>query len=168
MILLISTCAEELHELEFVKPIEDILRKSKIPYSTKHYKNISESDLKKADKVIICGTSLQDNEFLKDLKKFEWIKNFEEPLFGICAGAHVIGIILGYKIKKKKEIGLKKLNLRKEFLGVKSEMQVYHLHGLQVLPETFKHPKKEIYATLFHPEVRNKEIISNFVTPKCF
>jgi GMP synthase (glutamine-hydrolysing) len=162
MILLISTCAEELHEFEFVKPLEDILRKSKISYSAKHYKNISESDLKKTDKIIICGTSLKDNKFLEDIKKFEWIKSFEKPIFGICAGAHIIGIILGYKIKKKKEIGLKMLNIKKSFLGVKREMQVYHLHKLKVLPEIFKHPKREIYATLFHPEVRNNELIINF------
>jgi len=67
---------------------------------------------------------------------------------------------LGYKLKKNKQIGLKEINIKKEFLGVKGKIQAYHLHQFHVLPDLFK--KDNIYATLFHPEVRNKEIIENF------
>ena len=38
-ILIISTCKEKLHELEFVKPIEKILLKNEIQFSTINYKN---------------------------------------------------------------------------------------------------------------------------------
>jgi|TARA_Y100000034_G_scaffold135819_1_gene209308 GMP synthase (glutamine-hydrolysing) len=159
MILLINICNEKLHELEFVKPIEDILNKNNIEFKTKHYSKIIKNDLK-SDKIIICGTSLKDNDFLKNLKYFEWLRNFNKSVLGICGGSHIIGLILGNKLKKKKEIGLKEINIKKEFLEIKGKRKVYHLHNLQVLPETFNH--QNFYATLFHPEVRNKKLIVNF------
>ena len=159
MILIINVCKEKLHYYEFVKPVEDILSKNKIKFFTKHYKKISKADLEKAAKIIICGTSLKDNKFLKDFKKFQWIKTFGKPVFGICGGAHIIGLICGGKLKEKKEIGMKETKI-KNFLGVKGKKQVYHLHKFYVLPDVYKN--KKIYATLFHPEVRNKEIVVNF------
>ena len=77
MILIINLCKEKLHYYEFVKPIEDILKNKKIGFFTKNYKKISADDLKEAEKIIICGTSLKDNEFLEDINKFEWLKNFK-------------------------------------------------------------------------------------------
>ena len=157
-ILIINICNEKLHKLEFVKPIEDILNENKIKFKTKHYKNLIKKDLL-TDKIIICGTSLRDNNFLKNIKEFLWIKNYKKPLFGICGGSHIIGLISNHKLKNKKQIGLKEIKINK-FLGIQGKKQVYHLHNFQVLPETFN--QENFYATLFHPEVRNKEIIVNF------
>lgn len=161
MILVINICKEKLHELEFVKPIEDILKKNNTKFVTKHYKKLKENDLKKAEKIIICGTSLKDNNFLNDIRLFSWIKDFKKPIFGICGGSHIIGLILEYKLKKNKEIGLKEINIDEEFFGIKGKISVYHLHGLEVLPEVYH--KDNIYATVFHPEVRNKNMIENFI-----
>ena len=158
MILLINICKEKLHELEFVKPVEDILIKNKIKGFIRHYSCLTKKDLEKADKIIICGTSLRDNEFLDKINKFSWIKNYKKPILGICGGSHIIGLTLGKELKKQKEIGLKEININ--FLGVKGERKVYHLHGFHTLPEVFN--KENFYATLLHPEVRNKEIIVNF------
>lgn len=160
MILIINICKELLHALEFVNPVEDILKANEIPFFTKHYGKLSQQDIKKADKIIICGTSLADNEFLKNLKEFSWIKHYKKPILSICGGAHIIGLILGYKLKKNMQIGLKDVALSHEFLGVKGKLQVYHLHQFYVLPELFK--KDNLYGVLFHPEVRNKDIIVNF------
>ena len=160
MILIISICAEKLHELEFINPIEDILIKNKKKFLTKHYPKITDADLKKYNKVIICGTGLKDNYFLENINTFNWLKNFEKPVFGICGGAHIIGLILGNKLKKKKEIGLKEIEI-KNFLGISGKREVYHLHQFYVLPEIFH--KDNFYGTLFHPEVRNREIIENFL-----
>lgn len=160
MLLIISICKEKLHYFEFVKPIENILKNQNARFITKHYLELKESDIKKADKIIITGTSLMDNDFLMHLDRFSWIKNCAEPLLGICGGAHIIGLTLGYKLKNKKEIGLKEINVDKEFLGVKGKLQVYELHQFYVLPEVFH--RTNLYATLFHPEVRNKTIIENF------
>ena len=160
MILIIDICKERLHAFEFVKPIEDILKNNKFDHFVKHCLDITEAEIKKADKIIICGTSLADNDFLKHMKKFSWIKYYEKPILAICGGAHITGLLLGYKLKKKKQIGLKEIILKREFLGVKGKRNVYHLHQFYVLPELFK--KDNFYATLFHPEVRNKDMIVNF------
>ncbi len=175
MILLISTCQETLHNLEFVKPVEDILKENKIKYSTKHYSKLSNNDLKKADKIIICGTGLKDFQLMDNLNKFDWIKNFEKPILGICAGMQIISIIFGSNFKKKTEISFYEENFTKEFLSLKGENKVYLLHNYYVtlpkefeeftkskIPKAIKHKSREIYGVLFHPEVRNKFLIKEF------
>jgi GMP synthase (glutamine-hydrolysing) len=176
MILIIKTNKEKLHDYEFVKPIEDILKDNKKEFFTKHYGEVKEEDLKKVGKVIICGTSLKDNNYNKDLKKFDWIKEFDGSLLGICAGMQIVGGVFGCKIKKGGEIGYFHERFEKDFLGLNEEVQVYHLHNNYIdvnkdfevfssskFIQAVKLEKKEIYLTLFHPEVRNKELIKNFI-----
>jgi GMP synthase (glutamine-hydrolysing) len=179
MILIISTCKNKFHELEFVKPIEDILKANNIKFQTKHYSQISQKDINNSNKIIISGTSLTDNEFIKsdNLKKFSWIRTYNKPILGICAGAHIIGLTFGGNLKSKKQIGMIKITFNKEFLGIKDLQEVYNLHGLYVdfkklkdfdiyaenqCPQAIKHKKLPIYCTLFHPEIRQKEMIINF------
>lgn len=172
MILIINTCSEKLHYYEFVKPIEDILKKD---FITKHYSDLIEKDLEMSDKVIICGTSLNDNQFIKDIEKFSWIKNFEKPLLGICAGFQILGLVFGGELKKKLEIGYFHEDFIEKFFGLIGKQEVFHLHnnyisfgedfrvysGTQV-PQAVKHKEKEIYGVLFHPEVRQKEMVLEF------
>lgn len=173
MILIISTCKEKLHELEFVKPIEEIISKN---FKIVHYSKLTKKDLEKADKIIICGTSLQDNEFSKHINKFQWIKTINKSILGICAGMQIISLIFGGKSKKKTEIGFYKENFKKEFLSLKNGHEVYHLHNNYItlpkefikftnskIPQAIKHKNKEIYGVLFHPEVRNKKLIKEFI-----
>lgn len=176
MILLISTNSEPLHKLEFVKPIEEILNKRKIEFKTIYYSELNNSHINKSSKIIIAGTSLQDNKFLRNIKKFEFIKSYHKPLLGICAGMQIISLIYGSELKKKTEIGYYLEFFDKEFLSLQGEHEVYHLHNnYTTLPEDFisytkgkisqaiKHKEKEIYGVLFHPEVRNKKLIENFI-----
>jgi len=173
MILIVNVCKEKLHYFEFVKPVEEIV---KTDFVTKHYSEISEDDLEKADKVIICGTSLKDDGFVDGLDKFGWIKNFEKPVFGICAGFQVMGMVFGGKPKKKLEIGFFHEKFSEEFLGLVGDNEVYHLHNNYVefsdefnvfnegkIAQAVKHKHKEIYGVLFHPEVRQKEMVLRFV-----
>ena len=175
MILLVSTCSEKLSELEFVKPIEKILKEMKLASFTKHYLEINKPNLEKADKIIICGTALNDFDYVNNLNDFFWIKDCEKPIFGICSGMQIIGMFFGSKPKRKKEIGIGKINLRKEFLGMKENFEGYFLHNLSVTKANFeiladsgtdisaiKHKTKPIYGVLFHPEVRNNILIEEF------
>ena len=189
MILIINVCKERLHYFEFVKPIEDILKGD---FFTKSYLEISEEDLEMADKVIICGTSLKDFDYFNNLEKFSWLKDFEKPILGICAGCQIINSVFGgfvgdegkhnnsmrnKKLKDRKEIGFFGISFKKNFLGYEGKLDVYELHKLSIvkIPKDFescaendkgiqfiKHKEKDIYGTLFHPEVRNKEIVLNF------
>ncbi len=180
MILIISTCADVLHENEFVKPIENILNENDIWYYTKHYKEVNDKDLKKCSKVIISGTSLEDNQYFKDISLFFWIKEFHKPILGICSGMQIIGLVFNGKTKKMKEIGFYKERFLRNFLSIQfnKDIEVYHLHNSYVtLPKEFesyaisypekvvqamKHTSKEIYGVLFHPEVRNPGMILEF------
>ena len=178
MILIINICHEKLHYYEFVKPIEDILRKGGVGFFTKYYKDITDSDLEKSLKVIICGTSLKDGEFVKDVSEFSWVSSFDKPLLGICGGMQVIGLLNGRDSKKGEEIGFYTEKFKKPYLGLENDAEVYHLHNNYIdfsdlkdfeiysggkFIQAVKHVGKEIYGVLFHPEVRNKEMILEFI-----
>ena len=89
----------------------------------------------------------------------------------------VIGLLFGGKLKKKTEIGFYYEDFKKDFLGLKGNQEVYHLHNNYVdnwdefdvycsgdeIVQAIKHKDKKIYGCLFHPEVRNKVMIINFI-----
>jgi GMP synthase (glutamine-hydrolysing) len=120
---------------------------------------------------------LKDNDFLSNIERFKWILECEKPILGICGGMQVIGMIFGGKVKKEQEIGFSKENFYKNFLGLFGEKEVYHLHNYYVdfsnndfkifaggsVSQAVKHHEKEIYGVLFHPEVRQKDMIRNFL-----
>lgn len=175
-ILIINICKERLHYFEFVKPLEDILKKNNIKYFTIHYKKLRKKDLEKTSKIIICGTSLKDNEFTENINKFLWIKNIKKSILGICGGMQLIGLEFKGRLKKRTEIGFYKENFKIDFLGLNGENEVYHLHNNYIalsrefeifsknkIIQAVKHKAREIYCVLFHPEVRNKKMILNFV-----
>ncbi|MFT4244267.1 MAG: glutamine amidotransferase-related protein [Candidatus Woesearchaeota archaeon] len=100
-ILIISTCTYKLHELEFVKPVETIIKllqktnKKSLKYTiiSIFEKNIFDiSFLKKFSHIIICGTALKDFKYLSSSfqELFFNLKMLQIPTFGICAGAQLI------------------------------------------------------------------------------
>jgi GMP synthase (glutamine-hydrolysing) len=175
MILIVQICNLEFHYLEFVKPIEDILHRNNIAFESIHYKMLTDKLITRADKIIISGTSLKDNKFLNDINDFIWITELNKPILGICGGMHILSLIFDGKLKKQQEIGLTEIIFKKEFLGIKGKKQVYELHNFYVESKSYeiigkskkcsqavKHKQKPIYGVLFHPEVRNKDLITNF------
>ena len=175
MILLISTCSEKLNEEEFVRSISKIIEKD---VSINHYSSINKADLDKASKVIICGTSLKDNEYLKHLKEFDWLKSIEKPVLGICSGMQVIALQFGAKLIKNKEIGMTSIRVIKPNPLFSHDFKAYELHGkgladldnFEILAtstysvQAIKHNSREIYGIMFHPEVRNEQIVKNFLS----
>ncbi|MEF8848228.1 MAG: gamma-glutamyl-gamma-aminobutyrate hydrolase family protein [Candidatus Thermoplasmatota archaeon] len=177
MILVLNICKEVLHSLEFVKPIEDIIKRNGSNYVTHKYDEIEEKKIIKFDKVIICGTSLYDSFYLKNIERFKWIKSFKKPILGICAGMQILLLINGGTLHKNKEIGLKRIYFKKEFLGLNREVEVYELHKYYVsskkvnvyaessfCPQAIKFRDYPYYGVLFHPEVRNKILINEFIS----
>lgn len=176
-LLIIDMCFEKdsLHFDEFVLPIIDIL-KNKIDFDIIHFLDLNEKKLNNYSHIIMCGTALKDFEYLNHLNKFYWIKNYKGYLLGICAGAQVIGKLFNSKIEKGLEIGL--INIEKvdedKILKNVNLTEVYSLHNnYSTVPKNFKlllqtkHPQLftngKIYACLFHPEIRNKKLIENFI-----
>lgn len=172
MIILLSTCSEKLSEEEFVKPVARIVGKCKI----QHYRE--KLDLKKNDRLIICGTALKDNDYLENLKRFNYLKDIGIPVLGICSGMQILCLINGSKLSKKKEIGLIDIKTTMPNKLFSGNFSAYSLHQNSVtLPKGFttiaksksiihavKHKEKEIYGIMFHPEVRNREMIEKFLT----
>lgn len=175
MILIIKTPNRKLHDFEFVKPIEDIVKRNKFEFISVHYSKINQELLKTAEKIIISGTSLKDNFYLDSINEFDWIEDFDKPILGICGGMHILGLVYDGDIKKCQEIGLTKIIFNDEVLGFKGEHLVYELHNLNIESKKFKtlamsesciqaikHKKKPFFGVQFHPEVRNKSLILNF------
>jgi GMP synthase (glutamine-hydrolysing) len=176
MILIIKTPNRKLHDLEFIKPIEDILIDNGFEYKSVHFSKLNKEILSEADKIIISGTSLKDNSFLDNIKKFNWIKDYDKPILGICGGMHILGLVYNGKIKKCQEIGLTEIIFKDDFLGFQGKHLVYELHNLNINSSDFnkigmsekciqatKHKNKPFYGVQFHPEVRNKSLIVNFL-----
>ena len=179
MILIVDLCYKKnsLSHNEFVLPIASIVKEIGEDFEIRYYREIGEKDLEKCEKVILCGTALKDNGYLKNLKKFEWMKNFEKPVLGICAGMQVVGLVFGAELEKKKEIGMTEIKIKKKNKLFSSDLNVYELHGFslknlenfEVLAEsekciqTIKHKQKEIYGIMFHPEVRQRQVVENFI-----
>ena len=171
MILIISTCQNRLSEEEFVKPIANLVD----DYRIKHYKDVGYVD--NYDKIIICGTALEDNRFLNNLNKFNWLKNTDKEVLGICSGMQIIALMFGSTLIKNKEIGMTQIKHKKTNRLFSKDLEVYELHnnGLKNLDnfnilaenekvQSIKHKEKPFYGIMFHPEVRNEEIVKNFIS----
>jgi len=177
-VLLVNICEEQLHTYEFVNPIADILRAKKINFFVRSYKQIGASDLDKCSKVIICGTSLSDFEYLTNISFFSWLSDFDKPVLGICGGMQIMGLVFGGKLKRKTEIGLFSELFTSSFLGLSGKTDVYHLHNAYIdfslltdfkvfaggkVSQAVQHLTKPFYGVLFHPEVRQKKLLEQFI-----
>ena len=169
MILLVNTCKEELSEMEFVRPVALLVKNHVI----KHYSRIKKGDIAAADKIIITGTALKDFDYLEG--NFDWLKNYDKPVLGICAGMQILAQTFDLPLEEDTQIGPQKVEVIKENKLCEGEFNAYFLHtkttsGFETLanskgkPCVIKHPEKEIYGIIFHPEVMNEQIIKNFLT----
>jgi GMP synthase (glutamine-hydrolysing) len=178
MILIINVCSNKLSYFEFVKPIEDILKKARIDSLTRHFLNLNHRDFSQAEKVIICGTALKDFRYLSNIEKFTWIREIDKPILGICAGMQILGRLFNCNLMEKTRIGRYKVKItRKSSLVSKDEFYSYFLNSKTVEPnEDFEilgesgnlkciieHKRRRLYGCLFHPEVLNTEIITDFL-----
>jgi len=178
-VLIINLCSQSLHYFEFVKPVEDIIRGAGQDFLTKHYSKINSKDIESSSRIIICGTSLKDFEYQKAGNAFEFIKDYDRPILGICAGMQMICSLFGCRIIEEKEIGMKG-TVFDDFLGMNGEKEIYCLHTKAVdeddalkkefiikaktsCVQALVHKHRQICCTLFHPEVRNKIFIEQFI-----
>ncbi|MEM1581375.1 MAG: hypothetical protein QXK89_02535 [Candidatus Bathyarchaeia archaeon] len=175
-VLLINLCADPLSELEFVRPMEQILNKIGANLLIKRYTEVNLKEADSAEKVIICGSALKDNKFLSG-EWFSWLKACNTPILGVGSGFHVIAKIFDCNLFDKTKIGVYKVRvIRENKLVDKKDFQAYLLTRrvakvtkpleplamVKALECMVKHESKEIYGCLFHPEVMNQNIITNF------
>jgi GMP synthase-like glutamine amidotransferase len=181
MILLIDLCHEKnsLSEFEFVHPIADTLKRAGAELEILHFTQIAKNKLEKSDKIILCGTALKDNAYVTRIDLFSWLRMYNKPVLGICAGMQVIGSVFGGRIVAQPAIGLERIEIVAEtpLLGEPRQIEGYHLHNYGVtLPkgfklvagtadvvEAFQHRERPLFGIIFHPEVRNRWILERFV-----
>ena len=179
IISIISTCSEKLSEREFVDPIinlvENISTTNVINYF--HYIDLDQSSILNSDRIIICGTSLQDDKYLNNIDNFQFITSSKIPTLGICSGLQVISLLGGCKIVNNREIGMIEVKTLLDNKLSKGQFQAFSLHNfsisenstLKILassthsPQIIKLDNIPMYGVSFHPEVRNEEIIFNFL-----
>ena len=174
MILIVNMNYKRLGYYEFVLLLCSIVE-SREPCEVKYYSRVK--DTHKYRKIILSGTPLMDNEYLTRIDKFFWIRECDTPILGICAGMQIVGLVFDSDLIPCKEIGMAEIVTVRENPLFSSRFEAYALHNYGILPgkdfeilarsdkcvQGIKHKEKEIYGVLFHPEVRNKEVIKKFI-----
>lgn len=169
-VLIVQISKEKLHSEEFVRPIKQIVGDCDV----KSYLVIDSVD--SYSHIIISGTALKDFEYLENLNKFDWVTE-DKKILGICSGAQIIAKKFGVDLVENQEVGLQEIEKIKDDLILEDVelKEIYSLHnksfelpeGFDVLLKNQKSiqliKKNNVYACLFHPEVRNKKLIKNFV-----
>jgi GMP synthase (glutamine-hydrolysing) len=146
-------------------------------YEIKHFSEITPADIDACNKVVLSGTALKDHTTLKQIDRFNWVRTFGKPILGICAGMQTISRVFGVSLTACLQIGMAEISTLKENPLFQGAFKAYTLHNFSVEPsQTFetlaestkciqaiKHKQEDIYGVLFHPEVRNQEIIQRFI-----
>jgi GMP synthase (glutamine-hydrolysing) len=161
---------------EFVSSIVSVVRPLE-EFRVKHFLDIELAELSCYSKIVLSGTALKDHATLKLVDTFNWIKTCGKPILGICAGMQTISLLFNEPLVKCLQIGMVEISTLKENPLFQSNFKAYVLHNYSVKQsQTFealaestkciqaiKHKQKNIYGVLFHPEVRNQEILKNFI-----
>ena len=181
MILLLDLCYRKnsLSRDEFVLPIARIVHRTGNSLIIRHYVELTQADRVKAERIILCGTSLKDNDFMNQLRNLHWLSVEKTPCLGICAGMQVLGAIGGGEIRENCEIGMTDIQVVRPdpLLDEMKEFSAYELHSYslcpsdsyQVLatsiqsPQVIRHRSLPHYGVLFHPEVRNGWVVERFL-----
>jgi GMP synthase (glutamine-hydrolysing) len=170
---------DSLGYYEFVAPIASIAEELD-QCVVKHYLEVNSEDTSQCSRIILSGTALKDNVTLSQPEKFDWIKDLDKPILGICAGMQTLGLVFGLQLTRCLEIGMTEIATLKESPLFSAKFRAYSLHNysvqssaeFEVLAESarcmqaLKHKQKLVYGVLFHPEVRNAEIIQRFIQLK--
>ena len=168
---------------QFVEPLKIILDEAGTTSDIIEYEDTAVTGLSLYDGIILSGSPRGDDIADHHQPYFRWIKTSNVPLFGICAGHHIVGRLYGSELLRsvEKEVGDNFLFVDREdpvFKGCPGKFSVRQNHHDSItLPGDFlllahsenckvsmmKHPSKPLYTTQFHPEVLNKELILNFI-----
>lgn len=181
-ILIISTIDPELklYELEFIRPITDLIKKENKTFLIKHISSINDKEIQ--NQIIIAGTSYQDNKFLEHKNKISQVLTDNKKVLGICAGLELM-LPGECELESFTEIGpttVEELN-ESEFTKELDGKECYFLHqnGLRSIHPNVKSIKatlatkegiaaiefndKKWFGVQFHPEVNHKELITKFL-----
>jgi GMP synthase-like glutamine amidotransferase len=161
---------------EFVLPIVSIAEELE-KCDVKHYLKVNGKSLNGYGKIVLSGSALKDTVTFDQTARFKWLKDCGKPVLGICAGMQTIGLVFGGHVEKCREIGMTEIVTSKVNTLFSSTFKAYALHNYALVPsaefevlaesarcvQAIKHKQKSIYGVLFHPEVRNKDVVQRFI-----
>jgi GMP synthase-like glutamine amidotransferase len=161
---------------EFVLPIVSVVQPLE-ECEVKHFLDIESEQLDGYSKIVLSGTTLKDHATLKQVAKFNWVKKCDKSILGICAGMQTISLVFDQPLMNCLQIGMTEITTLKDNPLFQGDFKAYVLHNysvehsqtFEVLAESskciqaIKHKQKKIYGVLFHPEVRNQDIVKRFI-----
>lgn len=169
----------------FTDPIVKILDDMRIEYSIRHWSDLTgKKQIEKYSGVIISASPRGNNaNFNERLESFHWLKTFENPVFGICAGHQLTGVTFGASLISNSEAEEGEVDIVVKtgdpvFKGLSRTFKgVQHHNDSITLPQecvlmasskkckvqAVKHQSRPIYTFQWHVEISNPEIIRNFL-----
>ena len=141
------------------------------------YRELDPGALAEASHIIICGTALQDDEYLNHQKHFEWLRDTDRPVLAICSGMQALALQFGARLVDCTEIGMVTVQTEQENPLCAGRFEAYALHrhaveGLsrfEVLArsgsaaQVIRHRQRPLWGVLFHPEVRHEAVVRRFL-----
>lgn len=169
---------------EFTQPLKKIVEATGLVPVVIEYNVSKNLNIDDYQGVIISGSPQGDDIVEHHKPYFEWIKSYEKPVFGICAGHHVAGAIYGSKLLRSEESESGNFEVRivkqdRIFKRLPATFTVKQMHNDSItIPNNFellatskicknqlmKHLEKPLYTSQFHPEYYNHDLLRNFIS----
>ncbi|MBK8848474.1 MAG: gamma-glutamyl-gamma-aminobutyrate hydrolase family protein [Bacteroidetes bacterium] len=153
-----------------------------------HAHEYSETNVSDADALILSGSPilLTEYNYWPLLSQFNFIKDLNIPVLGICFGHQLLGLLYGATIYRgaaiRKPVSITLLGNSALFTGFEKQftMSEDHTEGI-TLPQDFTHTAlsehyqiegmqnnfKQMFGVQFHPEVsgiQGQKLIDNFIS----
>jgi GMP synthase (glutamine-hydrolysing) len=129
---------------EFTRPLERIVKVAGCSYKTIKYTDSLGFDFNSADGILLSGSPQGDDIVEHHLPCFQWLKEFQKPVLGICAGHHITGYLYGSELLRgvEPESGDCTVDFLKDdplFTGLPGKIIVRQMHNDSIsLPPDFE------------------------------
>ncbi|WP_297091627.1 homoserine O-succinyltransferase [uncultured Draconibacterium sp.] len=168
---------------KFADPIIKIVQQTGNKAVFIEYADCQMINLKAFDGVILTGSPQGDDIVEHHLSYFRWLKTYNKPVLGICAGHHVTGYVYGATLLRSQEpesgdFEVEIVRTDSLLYNLPQKFTVRQMHNDSItLPNEFellvtsntcknqlmKHKNKPLYTCQFHPEFYNHQLIRNFI-----
>ena len=126
---------------------------------------------------MLGGTALQDDKYLKENTGIKPLLEADVPLLAICSGMQLLSAVCGGEIIIQREIGMVQVKTVAENPLCSGNFEAFVLHHRAIKPgpqfevlaqskscvQAIRNCELPHYGVLFHPEVRNEQVVRNFL-----